>query len=532
MSNLDTIISSLQWSVPQMVQGKAVVKAIPNQAFWNLWRFDKNEIKAQGIFVRKEKGTYIVYRAIPMSVVYSSKRLPNNLKKKQKLFFSKQLLQYQKKHTLGLVKAICKHGSALDGSDTGTGKTFCALTVAKEIKRKPFAICSKSGKKEWRNAAEELEVEGLITINYEKLKRWKTDYLIKLPSKDDQLDLEWLVPSDEYILIWDEVHRCKSYKSINSKMLIQATQQGYLNLMLSATIADNPMQLKAVGFALNLFPREEDFWPWIKANGCDKNEYDAYEFCNSDRILTNIHKSIYTEKGSRIKVSELGDMFPKNKVISTSYTMDNAKKIQRIHESIAQMYETLKFRKSLDGESHLTELLRARQEIELLKVPTFVEMAEDLLEEGHSVILFMNFTDTIKVLMEKLNTNCVVWGEQKGKKGLAEREYNIDAFQNDNARIIICNIGAGGESISLHDKNGKYSRVTLISPTWSAQALKQCLGRAPRAKAKTPVVQKIIFAADTVEENVAIRLAEKVDRINVINDGDLDSSIRIQISEE
>ena len=54
-------------------------------------------------------------------------------------------------------------------------------------------------------------------------------------------------------------------------------------------------------------------------------------------------------------------------------------------------------------------------------------------------------------------------------------------------------IQAGGVGVSLHDLHGGHPRMSIISPTWSGQDLKQVLGRIHRAGSKTPAIQKIVF---------------------------------------
>ena len=125
--------------------------------------------------------------------------------------------------------------------------------------------------------------------------------------------------------------------------------------------------------------------------------------------------------------------------------------------------------------NQLVVQLRARQKCELIKVPLFVELAEEAMENGMSIVLFMNFKDSIDALAERLKTKCIIDGRNKPK----ERQANIDAFQKDKKRVIIVNAQAGGAGISLHDLNGKYPRMALISPSYSAIILKQCLGRVP-----------------------------------------------------
>lgn len=161
----------------------------------------------------------------------------------------------------------------------------------------------------------------------------------------------------------------------------------------------------------------------------------------------------------------------------------------------------------------------ARQEIEILKIPTFIDLAKEHLKENKSVVIFVNFTETLKSLAEKLNTKCLIYGEQT----MEERDINIASFNADKEHICICNIRSGGTGISLNDLHGNFPRVSLISPTWSAQDLVQCLGRIYRAKTKTKVMQRIIFCKGTVEEQVRKNVAEKINNIGLLNDGDMSS---------
>jgi len=73
----------------------------------------------------------------------------------------------------------------------------------------------------------------------------------------------------------------------------------------------------------------------------------------------------------------------------------------------------------------------------------------------------------------------------------------------------------------LHDLNGNYPRISLISPTPSAVDLRQALGRVWRDGGKTKSLQKIIFAANTVEEEVCEKVKLKLTSLDTINDGDV-----------
>ena len=166
--------------------------------------------------------------------------------------------------------------------------------------------------------------------------------------------------------------------------------------------------------------------------------------------------------------------------------------------------------------SHLTLVLRARQAIELHKVPAMVEMTKTAIEEGQSVVLLVNFTETICALAAKLNCSDIICGGQSAE----ERQSVIDRFQRNEIPVVIANIQAGGVGVSLHDPTGKRSRLSIISPTFSAADLRQALGRVHRAGGAASI-QKICFAAGTCEEHTAQVCAAKLAHIDLLNDGDM-----------
>jgi hypothetical protein len=63
--------------------------------------------------------------------------------------------------------------------------------------------------------------------------------------------------------------------------------------------------------------------------------------------------------------------------------------------------------------------------------------------------------------------------------------------------------------------------VSLISPGFSAIDLKQTLGRIHRAGGKSPAIQKIVFADDSVEMRVCNLLKKKLSNLDLVNDDDL-----------
>lgn len=87
--------------------------------------------------------------------------------------------------------------------------------------------------------------------------------------------------------------------------------------------------------------------------------------------------------------------------------------------------------------------------------------------------------------------------------------------------MILTTIDSGGASVSLHDVTGRHPRLGLVCPTWRAVTLRQALGRVHRAGGRSKALQKLVYAADSIEERVAARVREKLGQIDLINDSDL-----------
>ena len=122
------------------------------------------------------------------------------------------------------------HGSSLDTSRTGTGKTVVACRVARNIDR-VAVICPKICIPQWERELKDQDIEPVFVLNYEKIRTGNTKFLSK-----KNKEYTWNIHPDT-LIIWDEVHRCKSPTSLNANMLITAKKQGIRNLLLSSTLS-------------------------------------------------------------------------------------------------------------------------------------------------------------------------------------------------------------------------------------------------------------------------------------------------------
>lgn len=405
----------------------------------------------------------------------------------------------------------------LDASDTGTGKTYTALATAHNLGGPVLVVCPVIVIPAWREVAELAEVKLIDVVNIEKLKTGRTPYLKR---RHGSPRFQWMLPQDTLVL-WDEVQNASGIKTQNAEVLALLKVYKLRAIMMSATAADTPLKLRSIGYLLGFHRYNlNSFYTWARQLGCRSNAWGGVEFPKGPsgrKYLEILHELIFEEKGVRMRIEDNPD-FPDNKIIAEAYDLGKyTKEVNAIYDSLADELKELE-----EDANPLTVLLRARQVSEHCKVPLLADMVIDLLDEGKSVAVFLNFRQPFEELLSELQGKVPgdisrVYGGQTEKA----READIKAFQADENRVIVLMTAAGGVGVSLHDLHGNHPRATLISPTYSAVHLKQTLGRAPRAGAKSKVIQKILFAAGTVEDKACKAVKRKINNISLINDGDL-----------
>lgn len=420
----------------------------------------------------------------------------------------------QDRHITALHASLLKHRAALDTSATGTGKTLCAVQVAKRIGLPVLVICPKAVVPSWRRELDEQGVQAVDVLNYEKLRTGKSGH-----GKWNGKKWEWALQG-EHLIVWDEVHRCKNPISQATKMLIAA--KPHHNLMLSATVADDPTELRGVGYILDLFELPK-YWGWCRSHGCRPNPWGAMEFDHRKTgALQKIHDRIMPGKGSRMSVQDMAGHFAENFIIDDPLDFSDDGEIKKLYDEMERELDELKTLMASDSTNPaaqaLVAQLRARQAVELCKVPLIVKMIQEIRdEEKRQVAVFVNFDATIDALLDRLQQTETTVSTIRGGQTETERELSISRFQSGTIKVVICNMEAGGVGVSLHDTTGDAPRTALISPNFNAKSLVQVLGRIHRAGGKSPAVQRILVAAGTVEEKVARAVKEKIKSQEILN---------------
>lgn len=470
------------------------------------------------------------------------------------MFDTTGLLTPQIDHSIRLIESLEANNIAHDASPMGTGKTFVSGAVMRHLKRKFVVISPKLNIPKWIKVLKSFGVKPELVINYEKLARGNMDKVYRYKKRGKTaaghpisslpyfLRGEFRIPKD-WIVILDESHRAKGVDSLNAGLLYALTIQGFTVLCLSATQAMTPLDMRAFGFATGLHKglhhtpgRGENYGMNLFKTFCENagaeftGQWGAMYFDSSKpesvAKLKAIRDVLFVEKkiSSRMKREDFGDIFKHNQIEATSYDMgENGKKIAGVYHDMQRELAQLDDR-TKNYQAHVLAIItKARRLAELLKVPSMVELTEDLFNEGRSVIIQVNYTDTIESLVARLGkiVGPDLIGQIHGGQTVNQRLRDIDDYQSDKKRIMVSNLAAGAECIDLHDITGKFPRAQLINPSYRAIAVVQASARADRAGALSDIWTNMVMCSGTIEDQVAQRFNDKSAAGEIINDGDL-----------
>jgi hypothetical protein len=466
--------------------------------------------------------------------------------------------------------------SAVDMSGTGTGKTFVASAIACALDRPTLVIGPKISKGTWQRAAAHFS-DSFSVVGYEKLRAGNTPFgrwdnykpgkeFFKCQCCQQVVDLDNFTPcwahhagihcletrkkSAQYgrflfspavrFLVFDEVHRCNGLDSLNAELLLAAKYQGIPTLAISATAAHSPIHLRALGYLLDLHNDKKDltaphgffhkvvrpsFLKWAGKYGCryDQNFHGFHWFAGAERqkqIMAEIRSQIIPSRGVRVTAEEIPG-FPERVITADLYDLEEPEKIEAAYAVIREARENLK-RTSLadkNPDHPLNRILRARQDVELLKIPIATELAEDDLAKGFSIAFFVNFSGTIDALKKIYPDAGVIDG-----RAAKTRDEVVEKFQSNKCNKLVVNCEAGGVCLSLQDLDGEHPRMGYLFPNYSAVSAQQVFGRFQREGGKSRCYYRVILANKTGDVAIHRALVPKLNNLDALNDADLQPS--------
>lgn len=516
---------------------RIIREAVATPEFWHMMNGRKEDFQREGIYVRRKGEVWMVMEVSMPAGEFaappkpSPQVIPTQAVELRPDILAK-LLPWQPDPTRMMVRGLPRHRSFLDASDMGMGKTAIAVATCAQLHLRPVVICNTRAVSQWwwmlhhfgfKNDEADVGTWTMIREGKTAFGGWQNVRAVvdKRTGETSMITrFKWAVAQGA-ALVFDEIHKAGGgLTTKQGKMLIAAKRQGYPIIGLSATAASSILRFEALGYALGLFASPHDFIPWMIHHGIEKVPRRGFQFPGATRAdrdraeqaaMLRVHREIFGRgKGVRLRKSDV-PLFPQNTMVVEAIDFEDMEEIAASYQSIKQLLLAAESRMAMRRQTQ-DAILQARRHIELLKVPTLAEVAEEAVEAGHTVIVFMNFRDSAFALAAELTCPMLI-GQQKDQD-----KVHAD-LQANRIRKLVCTYGAGSESMDMHDTDGRFPRFVIHNPHYSAVNIIQATGRTPRANAKSKVIQKFLFAAGTVEESVMEVGRSKMANIETLNDG-------------
>jgi superfamily II DNA or RNA helicase len=131
------------------------------------------------------------------------------------------------------------------------------------------------------------------------------------------------------------------------------------------------------------------------------------------------------------------------------------------------------------------------------KLEALFEQVEEVLDEGHKVLVFSQFTKLLGYVRRHLDAEGTPYAYLDGKT--RNRGEIVDRFQTDpDTNLFLVSLKAGGTGLNLTAAG----YVFLLDPWWNPAVEAQAIDRAHRIGQTQPVFAYRLIARDTVEEKI------------------------------
>jgi hypothetical protein len=144
----------------------------------------------------------------------------------------------------------------------------------------------------------------------------------------------------------------------------------------------------------------------------------------------------------------------------------------------------------------LPNLDQAHRTHESAKLDLLMEMLEELLEEGRSILLFSQFTSMLALIEEDLVRRDIPYVKLTGQT--KQRETPIIRFQRGEVKLFLISLKAGGTGLNLTAAD----TVIHYDPWWNPAVEEQATARAHRIGQDKPVFVYKLMTQGTVEEKI------------------------------
>ena len=152
------------------------------------------------------------------------------------------------------------------------------------------------------------------------------------------------------------------------------------------------------------------------------------------------------------------------------------------------------------------------------KIDHLAEQLPELIAEGHSALVFSQFTGFLALVRAKLDEAGIAFAYLDGSMTATARSVQIAEFTRGGVQVFLISLKAGGFGLNLTEAD----YCSVCDPWWNPAAEAQAVDRAHRIGQTRPVTVYRLVSTGTIEEKVIALQDRKRELFNaVLDDGDL-----------
>ena len=402
--------------------------------------------------------------------------------------------------------------------DMGLGKTLQAIALLAKIhekkRRRSLVIMPKSLIYNWENEIARFTPQLKIGVYYGINRDFKSleDVQVILTTYGTvRNDIENLMKHKFEIIVLDESQNIKNINSQTTKavLLLNAKKR----IALSGTpIENNLLELYSLFRFLNpsMFGTVQMF---------TNNYIVPIQKYSDTSTIKELRKKIYPFLLRRVKKEVLKDL--PDKIEKLIYVDMNDEHRKYYEERRKYFYSMLEKNNMVNGEVDKFFVLQAINELRHIvsspeidnrkiissKKEVLMENIIEAIENGHKVLVFVNYLSSVERICESLKENKIKFLKMTGQT--KDRQSLVDKFQNDSRyKAFVMTLKTGGVGLNLVSAD----TIFIYDPWWNKTVENQAIDRAYRlGQDKTVFAYKIIMK-NTIEEKI-LKLQEMKNKL-------------------
>jgi SNF2 family DNA or RNA helicase len=167
---------------------------------------------------------------------------------------------------------------------------------------------------------------------------------------------------------------------------------------------------------------------------------------------------------------------------------------------------------------HVGLVDESKMDVAAAKVDFLVEQLPELVAEGHSALVFSQFTGFLAILRAHLDAVGVRYSYLDGSSTPQQRDAAIRAFTSGTNQVFLISLKAGGFGLNLTEADYCF----ICDPWWNPATEAQAVDRTHRIGQTRPVTVYRLVSQGTIEEKVVALQGRKRELFAaVVDDGDV-----------